>query len=204
MLCILWLTILSLSVPVKGGLISASAEALAKAGGKNVGAAAGNNINAAAQNGVNGQAVVAHIVPFGGTFFLQQAGNQVGQPPVQQLIPLSAVQQGGQFVVGQPGQPGPGSPITLFTILPQGGGIGTPQNTVLTQGQVQLISAAGVSSQAAPGNAGGIPGGLRFVRSAATRLRRTKVSGTKAMASEEEEEEEEEEEGSGMDRKRNN
>lgn len=203
MFCILWVIFQSLAVLVEGGLTSASAEALAKAGGKNNGGAAGNNANAGAQNGVplNGQAIVAQLVPLGGSLFLQQAGNQVGQPHVQQLIPFGAVQQG-VGPQGQVGQPVQGGPFTFFAVLPQGGAIGNPQNALLTPGQAQLISVAGLNNQQQPAP-GAAVSRLRFQRSAAARFRATQAPSTRVMASEEEEDEEEdeEEEGSGINRK---
>lgn len=195
----------TLAAVVEGGVSSGSAEALANGGGNNVGGAAGNNANTGAQNGVpvNGEPLLAQIVPLGGSLFIQPAGNQIGQAPLQQLIPIGALQQGGAFLVAQPGggnvntqrqvgQPPQGGPITLLAVLPHRPAGADPQGAALTPGQVQLISVAGLNNQQQPGVAGNSAGRLRFQRSVAARLRRTRAPAKKMSAPEEEEEEEEE------------
>lgn len=202
MFCILWVIFQILAVVVEGGVSSGSAEALANGGVNNNGAAAGNNANPGAQNGVplNGEPIVAQLVQLGGSFFVQPVGKQIGQTPVQQLIPIGGLQPGGPFLVGHAGganvnpqgqvtQAARGGPVTLFAVLPQRNGGGGPQGAVLTPGQVQLISVAGLNNQQQPGAAGGRAAGrARFQRSVAARLRRTQSPVMKVMAAEEEEE----------------
>lgn len=202
MFCVLWVIFQTLTVVVEGGVSSGSAEALANGGVNNNGAAAGNNANPGAQNGVpiNGEPLVAHLVQLGGSFFIQPVRNQVGQAPLQQLIPIGALPQGGAFLVGQAGtasvnpqgqmnQGARGGPVTLFAVLPQGNAGGNPQGALLTPGQVQLISVAGLNNQQQPAAAGGRTAGrVRFQRSVAARLRRTQSPVMKVMAAEDEEE----------------
>ncbi|KAM7394297.1 hypothetical protein PAMP_021110 [Pampus punctatissimus] len=209
MFCILWVIFQTLVVVVEGGVSSGSAEALANAGVNNNGVPAGNNVNPGAQNvfPLNGEALVAQLVQLGGSFFIQPVGNQIGQAPVQQLIPIGALQQGGSFLVGYAGgananpqgqvaQAARGGPVTLFAVLPQRNAGGVPQGVVLTPGQVQMISVAGLNNQQQLGAAGGTAvGRARFKRSVAARLRMKQSSVMKVMSAEEEEEEEE---GSGM------
>ncbi|XP_078022393.1 uncharacterized protein LOC144462474 [Epinephelus lanceolatus] len=197
MFCLLWLILQTLAVVVEGGVSSGSAEALANGGVNNNGAAAGNSANKGAQNGVplNGEPLVGRLVQLGGSFFLQPVGNQVGQ----QLIPIGALQQGGTFAVVQAGaasvnpqvtQSARGQPVTLFAVVPQGNAGGNQQGALLTTGQVQLISVAGLNSQQQqPGAAGGRAAGrVRFQRSVAARLRRTQSPVMKAVEAEEVEE----------------
>lgn len=202
MFCILWVIFQTLAVVVEGGVSSGSAEALAKGGVNNNGAAAGNNANPGAQNGVplNGEPLVARLIQLGGSFFMQPVGNQVDQGPLQQLIPIGALQQGGAFLVGQAGganvnpqgqvvQAARHGPVTLFAVLPQRNAGGGPQGALLTPGQMQLISVAGLNNQQQPGAVGGQAAGrVRFQRSLAARLRRTQSPVMKVMTAEEEEE----------------
>lgn len=202
MFCILWVVFQTLAVVVEGGVSSGSAEALAKGGVNNNGAAAGNNPNPGAQNGVslNTEPLVARLVQLGGSFFIQPVGNQVGQAPLQQLIPIGAVQQTGAFLVGQSGganvnlqgqvvQGVRGGPVTLFAVLAQRNAGGDPQGALLTPSQVHVFSLAGLNNQQQPGAAvGPAAGRLRFQRSVAARLRRTQSPVMKVMAAEEEEE----------------
>lgn len=203
MFCILWVIFQTLAVVVEGGVSSGSAEALANGGvNNNGGAAAGNNAKPGAQNGVplNGEPLMAHLVQLGGSFFIQPVGNLIGQAPLQQLIPIGALQQGGAFLVGQTGtasvnpqgqvaQAVRGGPVTLFAVLSQRNAGGDPQGAVLTPSQLQLISKAGLNDQqhlgAAVGNAAGRG---RFQRSVAARLRRTQSPVMKVKAAEDEEE----------------
>lgn len=205
MFCILLVIFQTLAAVVEGGVSSGSAEALANGAGNNNGAAAGNNANQGAQNRVplNGGALLGHLVQLGGSFFIQPVGNQAGQAPLQQLIPIGALQQGvGAFLVGQAGaanvnpQQGQvtqgargGGLVTLFAVLPQGNAGGNQQGALLGPGQVQLIPVAGLNNQqqqaGATGGVGRGAGRLRFQRSVAARLRRTQV---KAMEAEEEQE----------------
>ncbi|MEQ2189601.1 hypothetical protein GOODEAATRI_026890, partial [Goodea atripinnis] len=193
-----------------GGVSSGSAEALLKGGAKNNGggaAAAGNVGNAGAQNGVPlaGEAIMARLVQLGGSLFIQPVANP-GQPPLQQLIPISALQQGGTFLVGQGGgangnlqmaqQAGSG-PVMLYAVAPQNNaGIG-PDLLMQIPGQVQLFSVAGPNTQQQQQQqqqlgiaAGGAQasGRLRFQRSVAAHLRRMQSLLMKAEADEEEEE----------------
>lgn len=195
MLCTLWVIFQILAVVVEGGVSSGSAEALASGGVNNNGGAAGNNANAGAQNGLplNGEPLVVRLVQLGGSFFLQPIGNQAGQPLLQQLIPIGALQQPGAFLLGQTGgaqgaltQGGP-----VFAVLPQRVAGVNPQGALLTPGQVHLISLAGLSSPQQAGIAatgGQAAARLRFQRSVAARLRRTQAPVMKVMAAEEEEE----------------
>uniref|UniRef100_A0A665TJ69 Uncharacterized protein n=1 Tax=Echeneis naucrates TaxID=173247 RepID=A0A665TJ69_ECHNA len=169
MFSILWVIFQSLAVVVEGGVSSGSVEALANRGlNNNGGAVAGNNGNAGAQNGIplNGEPLVAHVVPLGGPFFIQSVGNQIAQAPLQQLIPVAALQPGGPLLLGQAGgtnvnqqdqvaQAVRGGPVTLFAVLSQRNVGGDPQGAVLTPGQVQLLSRGGVNLQLQPGIAGG-------------------------------------------------
>ncbi|XP_077965172.1 uncharacterized protein LOC144411602 [Gasterosteus aculeatus] len=209
MFCILWLIFQALAVVVEGGVSSGSGETLTVGGVNLNGAAGGNNGNPATQNGVpiNGEPLVAHLVQLGGSFFIQPVGNPAGQAPLHRLIPVGALQQGGTFLAGQAGTanvnpqgqltPG-GGPVTVFAVLPQGNAGANPQGSPLAPGQVHLIPLTGLNVQQQLGGAGGRAAGrLRFQRSVAARLGRTRPPATKAMAAEEEEEEEEEE-GSGM------
>lgn len=191
----------TLAVVVEGG-VSRSAEALANGRVNNNGAAAGNNANPGAQTGVplNGEPLVARLVQLGGSLFIQPLGNQVGHPPLQQLIPIGALQHGGAFLVGQAGgasvnpqvqlaQGTSGGLVTVFAVLPQGNAGGDPQGALLTPGRVQLVSVAGLNNQPQLGAAGGRSAGrLRFQRSVAARLRRTQPPVMKAPATEDEEE----------------
>ncbi|KAK5866155.1 hypothetical protein PBY51_020365 [Eleginops maclovinus] len=202
MFCTLWILLYTFALVVEGGVSSGSAEALANGGVNNNRAAAGNNANVGGQNGIplNGQPLVGHLVQLGGSFFIQPVGNQVGQPPLQQLIPIGALPQGGAFLVGQgsavnvnpQGQMTQGvgaGPVTLYAVLPQGNVGGNPQGSLLTPGQVQLISVAGLNNQPQPGVAGGrAAGGVRFQRSLAARLRRTQFPVMKVVAADEDEE----------------
>lgn len=202
MFCILLVIFQTLAVVVEGGVSSGSAEALANGGVNNNGAAAGNNANAGGQTGVplNGEPLVARLVQLGGSLFVQPVANQVGQALPPQLIPIGALQQGGAFLVGQAGganvnpqvqvaQGARGGPVTLFAVLPQRNAGADPQGALLTPGQVQLISVAGLSNQQQPVAAGGRAAGrLRFLRSVAARLRRTQSAVMKAPATEGEEE----------------
>jgi len=180
---------------------SGSAEALAN-GVVNTNGAAGNNANPGAQNGVpiNGEHLVAYLVQLGGSFFIQPVGNQVGQAPLQQLIPVGALQQGGAFLAGQAGianvspqgqltKGANGGPVTLFAVLPQRNAGGNPQSAPFTPGQVQLIPVAGLNNHQLGAAGGRTVGRLRFQRSVAARLSRTQFPVMKAMAAEEEEEE---------------
>lgn len=210
MYCILWVIFQALALVVEGGVSSGSAEALLKGGAKNNGGgggaagAAGNVANAGALNGVPlaGGAVVARLVQLGGSLFIQPMGNPVGQAPAQQLIPLSALQQGGTFLLGQTGgavgnlqgqmaQQAGGGQVMLLGVMPQNNAGAAPQPAMLTPGQVQLIPVAGPNNQqhlgvaGGAGNAGGI---LRFQRTVAARLRRMQSQPTKAAAAQEEEE----------------
>ncbi|MEQ2228012.1 hypothetical protein ILYODFUR_004313 [Ilyodon furcidens] len=205
MFCMLWVIFSTLAVVVQGGVSSGSAEALLKGGAKNNGggaAATGNVGNAGAQNGVPlaGEAIMARLVQLGGSLFIQPVANP-GQPPLQQLIPISALQQGGTFLLGQGGgangnlqmaqQAGSG-PVMLYALAPQNNaGIG-PDLPMQIPGQVQLFSVAGPNTQQQQLGvaAGGAQarGRLRFQRSVAARLRRMQSPLMKAEADEEEEE----------------
>ncbi|CAB1432305.1 unnamed protein product [Pleuronectes platessa] len=215
MFCLLWVLFQAWAVVVDGGVSSGSAEANGGVNNNGGAAAAGNTANPGAQNGVllNGDPLVVRLLQLGGTFFIQPVGNQAGQAPLQQLIPTGALQQGGAFPVGQTGgvnvnpqgqvltQAGRGGPLTLFTLLSQRNAGGNPQGGVLTPGQVQLISLAGLNNQQRQVPAGGnTAGGVRFQRSLAARLRGTQSPPMKVKAAEEEEEDEEEE-CSGMEEK---
>ena len=188
MFCLLWLLFQAWAVVVEGGVSSGSAEANGGVNNNGGAAAAGNNANPGAQNGVllNGDPLVVRLLQLGGTFFLQPVGTQAGQAP-----PTGALQQGGALPVGQAGggrtQAVRGGPLTLFTLLSQRNAGGDPQGAVLTPGQVQLISLAGLNNQQVPAG-----GGVRFQRSVAARLRGTQSPLMKVKAAEEEEEEEEE------------
>ncbi|KAL3067091.1 hypothetical protein OYC64_016940 [Pagothenia borchgrevinki] len=203
MFCTLGVLFYTFALVVEGGVSSGSAEALANVGVNNNRAAAGNNANAGGPNGIplNGAPLAGHLVQLGGSFFIQPVRNQVGQPPLQQLIPIGALQQGGAFLVGQGGaganvnpqgqltQVAGGGPVTLFAVLPQRNAGGLPQGSLLTPGQVQLISLAGLNNQPQPGVAGGrAAGGVRFQRSVAARLRRTQPPVMKVVAVDEDEE----------------
>lgn len=179
---------------------SQSAEALANGGvNNNGGTAAGNNANPGVQNGVplNGEPIVGRLVQVGGSLFIQPVGNPVGQPALQQLIPIGGLQQGGVLLLGQTGganvnplgqgaQGARGGPVTLLALLSQRNAGGDPQGAVFTPGQVQLIPLAGPNNQQQA--AGAKAGRLRFQRSAAARLRRTQLPAMKEVATEEEEE----------------
>lgn len=202
MLCLLWVIFQILAAVEGGGASSGSAEALANGGANNNGAAAGNIANAGAQNGLplNGEAIVGRLVQIGGSLFIQPVGNPKGQPPLQQLIPIGGLQQGGAVLMGQAGganvnaqgqvAPGAGGgPVTVFTLLSQRNAGGDPQGAVFPPGQVQLIPLTGLNNQQQAGAAGGIVAGrLRFQRSAAALLRRIQFPVMKEEASEEEEE----------------
>lgn len=193
MFCLLWVIFQTFALVVKGGVSSGSAEALVNGRVNNNGGAgaAGNNGNAGAQNAVplNGNPILGRLVQLGGSLFIQPIGNPINQAPLQQLIPVTALQQGGAFLVGQTGgaNVNPQGPIaqqaggTLFAVLPQRNAGGNPQTAVLTPGQVQLI----------PGLVGGgnPPGIVRFQRSVAARLRRTQPPVMKVPNAEEEDEE---------------
>lgn len=199
MYCILWIIFQILVVVVQADVSSGSAEALAKAAAKNNGGAVGA---AAAGNGVNAQngapligETIARLLQLGGSLFIQPVGNPGGQAPLQQLIPLTALQQGGANgnLQGQmAGQPG-GGPVMVFGVLPQ-------NNAGIDPRQMQMIPVALPGNQQLPGGAAaaGQPlGRLRFQRSVATRLRRTQSPLMKTAATEEEKDDEEE--SSGMD-----
>ncbi|KAK2817077.1 hypothetical protein Q5P01_025268 [Channa striata] len=195
-----------LAVVAGGGVSSGSAEALANGGGNNNrgAGAAGNNANPGVQNGLplNGEPLVGTLVQLGGSLFIQPVGNLQGQAPLQQLIPVGALPQGGAFLVGQTGganvspqaqvaqaaQATRGGPVTLFALLSQRNAGGDPQGAVFTPGQVQLIPLTGLNNQQQAGAAGGTAGRLRFQRSAAARLRMTQQPLMKVTATEEEEE----------------
>lgn len=200
----LWVIFPTLAVVVQGGVSSGSAEALLKNNGGGA-AAAGNVANPGVQNGVPlaGEAIMARLVQLGGSLFIQPVGNP-GQPPLQQLIPISAVQQGGTFLVGQGGgangnlqiaQQAGSVPVMLFPVAPQNNAGTGPQPPMQIPGQVQLFSVAGPSNQqqqqlgvAAGGGGAQARGRLRFLRSVAARLRGTQPPITKADVDEEEEE----------------
>lgn len=207
MFCILWVIFPTLAVVVQGGASSGSAEALLKGGAKNNGggaAAAGNAANAGVQNGVPlaGEAIMARLVQLGGSLFIQPLGNP-GQPPLQHLIPISALQQAGTVLVGQGGGPngnlqmaqqaGAG-PVMLLAVVPQNNAGTGPQPPMQIPGQVQLFSMAGPNNQQQQQQLGVAAGGvqargrLRFQRSVAARLRRTQSPLMKAEVDEEEEE----------------
>lgn len=203
MLCILWLLLQALAVVVEGGESSGSAEALINGALKNkAGAAAGNGAAAGTQNGAPLPGALPNLVQLGGTFLLQPVGNPVGQAPLQQLTPITALQQGGTlFMVqaggananlqGQGAQQAGGAPITLLAVLPQSNAGGNPQPVMLAPGQVQLIPMAGLNNQQqlVGAGGGGTPAGrLRFQRSVAARLRRTESPVKKVTAADEEEE----------------
>lgn len=214
MYCILWVIFQTLALVVEGGVSSGSAEALLKGGAGGAAGAAGNVANGGAQNGVPlaGGAVMARLVQLGGSLFIQPVGNPVGQAPAQQLIPITALQQGGTFLLGQAGgavgnlqgqmaQQAAGGPVMVLGVVPQNNPRVDPQPALLAPGQVQLIPVAGPNNQPQLGVAGGIGnarGILRFQRSVAARLRRTQPPVTTAAASQEEEE------CSGMDTEENN
>ncbi|KAG7507339.1 hypothetical protein JOB18_031229 [Solea senegalensis] len=97
MFCLLGVILQTLAVVVQGGVSSGSAEALANGGvNNNGGAVAGKNVNSGPQNRIplNGDPIVARLVQLGGSLFIQPVGNQIGQAPLQQLIPIGALQQG--------------------------------------------------------------------------------------------------------------
>ncbi|AWP05560.1 Hypothetical protein SMAX5B_011589 [Scophthalmus maximus] len=199
MFCALWVLFQTLAVVVQGGVSSGSDEALANgAVNNNGGAVAGSNANSGAHRGVppNSEPLVARLVQLGGSFFIQPVGNQIGQAPLQQLIPIGALQQGGAFPVvqtgganvnpqGQVAQTAGGGPVTLLAVLSQrnaGGNPGGQHGALLTPGQVQLISTAGLNNQPQPGAAGGNAAGrVRFQRSVAARLRGTQSPVTKTQ-----------------------
>lgn len=202
MFCTLWLLFQTLAVVVEGGATSGSAEALANGGVNNNGrAAAGNNANNGAQNGVplNGEPLLAQLVQLGGSFFIQPVGNQIGQVPLQQLIPIGAFQSAGALLPmqagganvnpqGQVAQAARGGPVTLFAVLSQRNAGGDPQGAVMTPGQVQLVPRAGLNYQQQLGAAGGNAAGRgRFLRSVAARLRGTQSAARKVMADEDDE-----------------
>lgn len=199
MFCILWV-IFQILAAAEGGGVSGSSEALANGAlNNNGGAAAGNNANPGVQNGVplNGEPIAGRLVQIGGSLFIQPVGNPVDQPPLQQLIPIGGLQQGGAILLGRTGaanvnpqgQGARGGPVTLFVLLSQRNAGGDPQGAVFTPGQVQLIPLAGLNNQQQAGAAGGTAAGrLRFQRSVAARLRRTQLPVMKVAATEEEEE----------------
>lgn len=195
MFCILLVIFQTLAVVVQGGN-SGSGEAVAIAGGINNGAAAGNNANPIAQNGVqlSIDALLAQLLKLGGPILIQPLRNQIGQ----QLIPIGALQPGGPYIVGtiganlnpqgQVAQAARGGQVIVFPGQPQNAG-GSPQGAMLTPGQVQLLTAAGLKNQLLPGAAGGrAVGNLRFQRSVAARLRRTQAPVMKVVAAVEDEE----------------
>lgn len=195
MFCTLWVIFQALVVVVEGGVSSGIAETPAKVGLNNNGAAAGSKPNPRAQNGVqpNAEPLVARLVQVGGSFFIQPVGNQVGQFPLQQLIPIGAVQQAGTFFVGQSsganvnlqGQLAQGA--TLFAVLPRENAGGDPQGAPLNQNQVYLFSLAGLKNEQQLGAAAGtVAGRLRLPRVAA-RLRRRSPE-VNVMTTEEEDE----------------
>lgn len=199
MFCILWVIFQILAV-VEGGGVSNSAEALANGGVNNNGGAAGAGAGAGVQNGVplDGEPLVGRLVQVGGSLFIQPVGNPVGQPALQQLIPVGGLQQGGVLLVGQTGganlnpqgqvaQGARGGPVTLFALLSQRNAGGDPQGAVFTPGQVQLIPLAGLNNQQQA--AGTKAGRLRLQRSVAARLRRTLFPVMKEVPGGEEEEE---------------
>lgn len=205
MYCILWVIFQSLALVVESDVSSGSAEALANRGANNnggPGAAKGANIGA--QNGVPliGEPFVAQIAQVGSSIFIQPLGNPVGQAPLQQLIPVAVLQQGGALLMGQAGgatmklqglatQQAGGGPVNVFAVLPQGNVGGVPQGVMLTPGQVQLMSVVGQNNQQPLGGVGGAAnpsGRVRFQRSVAARLRRMQSPPVKTMATEDEEE----------------
>lgn len=202
--CILWVIFQTMALVVEGGVSSGSAEALLKGGAGGAAGAAGNVANGGAQNGVplEGGAVVARLVQLGGSLFIQPVGNPVGQAPAQHLIPITALQQGGTFLLGQAGgamgnlqgqmaQQAGGGSVMVLGVVPQNNARVNPQPAMLAPGQVQLIPVAGPNNQQQLGVAGGIGnarGLLRFQRSVAARLRRTQPPVTTTVASQEEEE----------------
>ncbi|CAK6958460.1 hypothetical protein NQZ68_039075 [Scomber scombrus] len=187
MLCILLVIFQTLAVVVEGGS-SGSGEAVAIAGVQNNGAAAGNNANPIAPNGVqlNVDALLAQLLKVGGPILIQPLRNPIGQ----QLIPIGALQQGGPYLVGanlnpqgQVAQAARGGQFIVFPMQPQINNRGIPQGAMLTPGQMQLLTAAGLNNQQQPGAAGGRAiGSLRFQRSVAARLRRTQSSVMKVDA----------------------
>lgn len=197
MFCILWVIFQILAV-AEGGGVSKSAEALANGGVNNNGGAA--SAGAGVQNGVplDGEPLVGRLVQVGGSLFIQPVRNPVGQPALQQLIPIGGLEQGGALLVGQAGganvnpqgqvaQGARGGPVTLFALLSQRNAGGDPQGAVFTPGQVQLIPLAGLNNQQKA--AGTKAGRLRLQRSVAARLRRTQFPVMKEVAGGEEEEE---------------
>lgn len=189
---------------VESDASSGSAEALAnRRANNNGGQGAAQGANNGAQNGVplNGDPFLAQIVQVGSSFFLQPLGNPVGQAPVQQLIPVAVLQQGGAFLMGQAGgatvklqglatQQAGGGPVNVFAVLPQGNVGGAPQGVMLTPGQVQLVSVVGQNNQQPLGGVGGaanLNGRLRFQRSVAARLRRMQSPVMKTATEDEEE-----------------
>lgn len=207
MLCTLWVVFQALAVAVEAGVLSASAEALAKLAANNNGAAAGTSSRAGTQTGIqpHAQPLLARLIQLGGSYFLQPVGTQVGQFP---LIPVGTVQPAGTLLVGQSGvhplqeqlaQGATGGMVTLLAVLPQGGAGGDPQAGLLKPDQASLLPAATLSNQQHLAVAATPAGGkLRFQRSVGAPVRRMR-SPELMMTAEEEEEPEEEEECSGID-----
>ncbi|CAJ1052298.1 hypothetical protein NQZ68_039075 [Xyrichtys novacula] len=185
-------------VVVEGGVTSGSAEALANRRMNKNGGAAGNTANTGGQTGVqpNVEPVLARLIQLGGSLFIQP----VGQAPVQQLLPIGALQQGTVLLLGQTGgatgnppgqmaQTGTGGPVTLFAVLPQRHTGGAQQGALLTPGHVQLIPLSVLNNQQQAGAAvGQAAGRLRFQRSLAARLRGIqKAPGSTEIADEDDE-----------------
>lgn len=193
MFCLLLLIFHTWALAVEGGVISASAEALAKGGANNNGAAAGNN---GAPNGAqaNAKPLFANLVQIGGYLFLQPVANQAGQASLQPLIPIGVAPQTATFIVGQPGGAnvaplgqitlGAGSgggPVTLLAVLPQGN----------SGAANQLLSAAAINKQQQAGAVlGPAPARVRARRSLTARLLGTRAPVTAAAATTAVEEEE--------------
>lgn len=191
MFCTLWVIFQALVVVVEGGVSSGIAVTPAKVGLNNNGAAAGREPNPGAQNGVQ---LNARLVQDGGSFFIQPVGNQVGHVPLQQLIPIGAVQQAGTFFVGQSS----GANVNLQGLLAQGAALFAvlpgenagrdPQGALLNQNQVYVFPLAGLKNEQQLGaSAGTVAGRLRPPRSVAARLRRRSPE-VNMMTTEEEDE----------------
>lgn len=185
MFCLLLLIFHTWALAVEGGVISASAEALANGAANNNGAAAGNN---GAANGAqaNAKPLLANLVQIGGYLFLQPLGNQAGQASLLPLIPLGVAPQTATFIVGQPGGANvaplgqvtlgagrAGGPNTVLAVLPQGNGGAANQ----------LLSAAAMNKQQqGAAVVGPLPARLRARRSLAAGLLGTQVPATARVA----------------------
>lgn len=185
---------------VEGGASSASAEAAGNGAANNNGRTAGNNANPAVQNGVplTGEPFLAQLISIGGSIFIQPLVNPIGQAPVQQLIPIGALQQAGALFVSQAGganvipqpqgqvtQSAGGGHVTLFAFLPQRNTAGNPQSPAMIPGQMQLISTNGQINQQRLAAAGRAAGRGRFRRSGAAHPRKAQSPVMKEMAAEE-------------------